>query len=671
MNRTTRHAVIAFITALLLAPLVTPHAAEPPQTSPTRLPTSPADVAELLAQTDAAEARLKELSAQRNTARNAVSQALIALRNGPFKTAGGLNDPEFKRLSAIVAELDAQMRRKINTADKDERAALEIENQRLRVRKDAAQAALDNLMVNRCLASTEAKAVQEKTQALVQLERDIERYGEIVANWREVAGGYRQRQVPTGFELKKTRELTLPPPANADRRRAQFTRRNDAANVESLAHRLFRSLDETAGGLEQPFAFYRQKQFAAALDAFRDYFFDKLAHLEKYGVPADAILTDERPPLGTPVTKQEWIDDAMRGVASQPDRNVSTDEVLKISVGEPGAVNWAYVPFEPQTKQKMPVWLQVMRQFHILERDGGDATDGLRSWLIDAYQATGDAKYLQRWSEYADDWTLNIQRDLDALPVGNVVPPGYDPVAIRRDARQAPYCWNVRWYPTLIARQMPQFVTRLRALALTHPSVAREFPATTLARVLLTGLDEYLSPNILVARSTRFNWNMMGMSFNVRTGMLLGEFKSAQWAGREAARVFQNHATFSIMPDGGYVEYSDEGHQGVWFERATAAMQLWEQQHPAWFDHAFDDEFKESITRNADFFLRHLKPDGYRHRDDYRSCAECLWGIGCPFLAADRSTWPRRGLRDRRNRNACSTPCSATVPAVRRRICPT
>ena len=63
------------------------------------------EVAEVLAQTDAAEARMKELTAQRNPARNAVSQALNALRNGPFKVAGGLNDPEFKRLSATVTEL--------------------------------------------------------------------------------------------------------------------------------------------------------------------------------------------------------------------------------------------------------------------------------------------------------------------------------------------------------------------------------------------------------------------------------------------------------------------------------------------------------------------------------------------------------------------------------------
>ena len=485
--------------------------AAPPQSVPTRLPTSPAEVIELLAQTDAAEARMKELAAQRNPARNALAQALAALRNGPFKAANGLKDPEFKRLSATVADLDTQMRRKITTTDNDELAALTIENQRLRARKDAVQATLDQFMVNCCLSSPEAKAVQDKMHAMAQLERDIENYGEILANWRDVAGGYRQRQIPDGFDLKTTRELTLPPPADAEQRRAEFARRNDAAHVESLAHRLFRSLDENAHGLAESFALYREKKFAAALDAFRDYFFDKLAHLEKYGVSADAVLTEQRPPLGTPLIKPEWVADAMRGVATQPNRNVSSQELLKITVGEPGAVNWGYTPFEPMTPRKMPLWLQVMRQFHILEHVVIDWTDGLRSWLIDAYQVTGEAKYLRRWAEYADDWALNMQRDLNALPVGNVAPAGFDPAAIRMDARNAPYCWNVRWYPTLIAGQLPQFVTRLRAVALTHPEIARDFPATTLARVLLAGLDEYLAPNILVARATRFNWNIMGL----------------------------------------------------------------------------------------------------------------------------------------------------------------
>jgi hypothetical protein len=642
--------VIARLAVLLLVPWTTLRAVEPPQASPPRLPTSPAEVAEVLECTDAAEARLKQLGVQRTAAKNALAQTVNGLRYGAFKAAGGFNDPDYTRLTALVADLDDQMKVKRaamtvaeKAGDKDERAALELEGGRLRTRKDAAQMALDAFIVKRCRVPPAGQAAAEKVQALENdlagLEKSLTDYGMVVESWRGVADGYRQRQVPDGFALTKVRQLELPPPADAAKRKAEFARRNDAAATEALAHQLFRALDEKAKGLEQPFALYREKKFAAALEAYRAYFFDKLTHLEKYGVPSDALIHDQRPPLGTPVLKPEWVADAMRGIATQPNRAVSNTELLKFSIGEPGAVNWAYVPFTPQTAQKLPVWLQVMRQFHVLERESGDSTDGVRCWLMDAYQVTGEAKYLQRWAEYADDWALNMQRDLNALPVGNLAPAGYDPVAIRMDARQAPYCWNVRWYPTLVARQPALFVTRLRVLVLAHPEVAREFPAATLARVLLVALDEYLAPNILVARATRFNWNMMGLGFNVRNGLLLGEFKAAQWAGREAARAFQNHATFSIMPDGGYVEYTDEGHQGVWVERASQALQIWQAQAPAWFDAPFAGEFKEHLTRNGEFFLRHMKSDGYRHRDDYRSArfwfvGTNLWSFGPRSLGA-------------------------------------
>jgi hypothetical protein len=91
------------------------------------------------------------------------------------------------------------------------------------------------------------------------------------------------------MDFSKVRPIKLTPPADAERRRAAFARRNDAAGLEELAHRLFRSLDEKARGLDKPFALYREKRFAASLEAFRDYFFDKLAHLEKYGITPDEL----------------------------------------------------------------------------------------------------------------------------------------------------------------------------------------------------------------------------------------------------------------------------------------------------------------------------------------------------------------------------------------------
>ncbi|HOY59684.1 MAG TPA: hypothetical protein PK640_16315, partial [Verrucomicrobiota bacterium] len=90
------------------------------------------------------------------------------------------------------------------------------------------------------------------------------------SHWQSLAAAYQQKA--QGVDYKKTRSIKLPPPADAERRRAEFAKRNDAPEIERLAHRLFNALDEKARGVDKAFALYREKKFAAALDAFRDHF---------------------------------------------------------------------------------------------------------------------------------------------------------------------------------------------------------------------------------------------------------------------------------------------------------------------------------------------------------------------------------------------------------------
>jgi hypothetical protein len=309
-------------------------------------------------------------------------------------------------------------------------------------------------------------------------------------------------------------------------------------------------------------------------------------------------------------------EEALRGVATMSNRFAGKDELFKVEVGPPGVVNWAWLPAEPGTPRPQPETLHLARAFHFLESEG--EPNGLLSWLLQGYQAWGEKAYLARWSEYADDWALHVQRDLGAVPATETDPSAYSP------SEQLP--WNLRYYSTLVPRVLAGFVTRLRAVVLERPESVSALPAPTLARVLLTALEEYATPNILVARSTRFNWNMMGLSFNIRNSLLLGEFKTGQWLGREATRTLLNHALFSILPDGGYVEYSDEGHQGVWREFGGAALNLLTKHKPAWFDPVLEAELRASLSQNATFWLRHLKPDGFRHRDSYRDAASSYVG---------------------------------------------
>ena len=166
----------------------------------------------------------------------------------------------------------------------------------------------------------------------------------------------------------------------------------------------------------------------------------------------------------------------------------------------------------------------------------------------------------------------------------------------------------------------------MRATAIEQAALARDLPAPTLARMLIRLQEEYLAPNILVARTTRQNWNMMGLGFNARNELLLPEFLPARWAGREARRGFESAYVFTILPDGGSLEYVDEGHQGVWRERTAGALRLWRQAPPPWFTPEWEAELLEGFNRNVRFWVRHVKADGYQHRDGFRDAREVYVG---------------------------------------------
>lgn len=230
--------------------------AEPPTASPAKLPTTPAEVAALIRTADEARLWHEQLGQRRREAANDRNLAINALRNGPFKKAGGWDDPAHKALLANVADFDAKMRAKRDAAaaadkagDPDEKAALEIEGQTLRTSKDAAQAEADALVIQRCLALPDAKEAAEQAQVLTQRAKEADEavlpyWDNVRSHWQSLAATYQQKA--QGVDYKKTRSVTLPPPADAERRRAAFAKRNDASKIERLAHRLFNALDDKA-----------------------------------------------------------------------------------------------------------------------------------------------------------------------------------------------------------------------------------------------------------------------------------------------------------------------------------------------------------------------------------------------------------------------------------------
>ncbi len=467
------------------------------------------------------------------------------------------------------------------------------------------------------------EAVSAKEAALKRAALETELYLEVLNSWRQVIRNMDKPYKPLGVDWTNSMDvaIALPLPKDVAQRKTEFENRHAPAEVKKLADRFFNELNldakGEAPGAQKSVELYKAGHYEAAFDAFRDYFIDRLAHPEKYGLPTSVFILDDRPAVMTPQIRQSWVDDAMKGIASIPNK-AKPGEVMKIKFSEPFQVSYAYLPFDnlkerlesrdKKVREEADMWWQMVQNWNLLEILGGSG-DGLRNWLIDAYDATGDVRYLNTYAAYTDAWSMFMQRDVNGCPE------------------------NLRYYHTLMPRILVQYLTRLRVMALAHPDMIKQYPSQTLARALMTGMDEYLSPHILHARWSRFNWNIMGMGFNMRASLLLSDFKAGQWVGRENARVIQNYMTFSLLPDGAYIEYSDEGHQGIWSQRISEVYDLARTTRPEWFDASFEAWMRESLTRDASFLVRHLKQDGFRHRDKVRSnkgsiVGKQMWSYG-------------------------------------------
>lgn len=589
----TRRRLLCALLVLSLRAVAVPGSASPLD--------RPADLRAGIARLEKAQ---EETRAAQSAAQALRREAWFALLKGPFQQAGGASDDAAKKLESEAKRLDAEGRAKGEAlkAEKnpDEVEALKIEIAQLRRGKEDAERAYQARVLE---IARGAAGGAELVAKVGKLDEELARLQDEWGARRLQIGELERDNKPISPEPKKpvVIELDLPPPANAAERMKIFAARNAPAEIGRLAHDFFRTIDPKADGVGRAVTLFESGRFAEALDAYRDYFFEKVTSPEKFGITADAFTDDSRQFMSVRHPPESWIADAMNGIANTTAHDLGDEFVLHAKVGPPGAINWAHVADQPAAKNGRPVWLEFQRRFgRGIGNDGG--YEGLRDCLLDAYILSGDARFLTRWAEYSDDWYLNWQRDADASP------------------------HNLRWADAIIPRLVCGFVSRMRLAAQCHPGIAKQMPSPTLARMLLRLQEEYMAPNLLVARTTRQNWNMMGLGFNVRNGMLLPEFKTAQWAGREAIRGINNAYLFTIMPDGGNIEYGDEGHQGVWRERVGGVLQLLEKQRPGWASAEWQRELLDTFNQNVRFWIRHLKPDGYQHRDGLRHAREVYVG---------------------------------------------
>jgi hypothetical protein len=421
---------------------------------------------------------------------------------------------------------------------------------------------------------------------------------------REVGGLLRQvHQSGPPAEGKPNVQVPMPPVADAAERMARFQNRNSPDEVAALGERFFAQIDLAYPGLEDVAALVRQRDYQAALDAYKQFFFrtsspavaadaEPISPAEEQGDDeSDAELASEegfewQKAVGTPrVTPPhpKAVEAAMQGdVRAHLKIADRTTGSVAARLGPPGAINWAFAAHAPRGTP--PILRAAYEELGNRCGNGGR----LGSALVDSYVLTGNREHLERWIEYTDDWSMNWSRDIDQAGL-------------------------IRNYNMLIGYSHVEIIRRLRDVAALNPSFIEDLPATTLARLLLASNAEYLTSAIRLMRSGQYNFRIMML-----TGMLphvlgLQEFHAVRWTAREATRLAELSMTHNIRRDGANATLANAGHENT-DGSFLGLIRVMERHAPDWLSPWWSEEFTLNLATYTRYWMHLMKQDGRAYR---------------------------------------------------------
>lgn len=227
--------------------------------------------------------------------------------------------------------------------------------------------------------------------------------------------------------------VSPPPPDAADRARA-FAARNTPENIERLAREFFALIDLNRVRIQPKYvrldawgrnerrpeyqvektpavdlrALLNMGDYQGALDAYREFFFDRLQT-----PPPGFKISPLHPSLRQFV---EFIHQPDELLHDNLARFTMLDQdqkgaVVRLKMGEPGVVNWAWFPPEFQTYD----WM-------IFPHDGTFMARCTKhpifyNALLTAYMNTGDPRYLAKWCAFMDDRAMNLAANCQAAGI--------------------------------------------------------------------------------------------------------------------------------------------------------------------------------------------------------------------------------------------------------------
>ncbi|MEK0446812.1 MAG: hypothetical protein RLZZ399_2133 [Verrucomicrobiota bacterium] len=356
-------------------------------------------------------------------------------------------------------------------------------------------------------------------------------------------------------------EIPLPAPPDLAERRARFRARNSDQGLADLCRRFAAILEPGTPGLEEFHRLHKAGKPRQALEAYRTYFFAKLAEPEKYGAHNRSILpmmTPANKTGGTPICQPHplLLENALKGVAVVPMANKS---LLIGKVGEPGDVVWA--PREPALPEGVqgltgggddgsPFWKtpegQDLKQRILFYRQlkpicfGGDwifTREDFSASLFYSYVVNGTKAHLDRFSAYLDDYTMHATADMDHSPLNIRAAMDHEPHSV-----------------------LPALLCGLRIALDERPAFAHDLDSATLVRLLMHAVEEYAPYNLRLRRAQLANWGIMGLAGQIKVSAFLPEFKALNYFVREAWRL-TNYGFISYRElDGPCIESWDWGH---------------------------------------------------------------------------------------------------------------
>ena len=377
----------------------------------------------------------------------------------------------------------------------------------------------------------------------------------------------------------------MPPDAEARGRR--FAERNSPAAVRLLAEEFFRLLEPDRPELAEARALLARGDDAAALKVWKRSWFARMARANLH------LVWD-----GNTFTYRGQGDDLLAGV-----RAIISSATADGSRFTPGRVCWVAIPEAGTPAEKSAALDDAVACSYV-----GRICRG----LLESYAETGEAKYLVRWAEILDDWSMNFFADAEASR------------------------YNVKdLFAMNHADAWGKLLEDLSDLAVKRPAVLDILPATTLARMQLVCLSR---------------WAM--------TLPYIDEFRPATRLVRDWRQHFERWMTLGTEPDGSMVEICDEGHFSIPMVLGCDLKSL-QDSKPEWFTPGWHNRALEWFDNLHKYVFRHAAPGGYDHRFDHRIYSSRFYDV-----CLGGGTYPRDERRA--GQMLDRSPALYGIPEVRR-----